>query len=89
MTGLYEAYLHNIIAAQDLAKPHISPDMSGEQIIAAIRSGAERLFQIHQDNDRILKDILFSRKPQELSAEEAGQLSELAGALSTTTAAPM
>ena len=81
MTGLYEAYLYNIIAAQDLAKPHISPGMSGEQIIAAIRSGAERLFQIHQDNDRILKDILFSRKPQELSAEEAGQLSELAGAL--------
>lgn len=81
MTGPYETYLHNIIAAQALAKPRISPDMSGDQIIAAIRSGAEQLFQIHQENDRILKEILFSRTPEDLTAEEVRQLSELADAL--------
>ena len=81
MTGPYETYLRNIHTAQALAKPRISPDMSGDQIIAAIRSGAEQLFQIHQENDRILKEFLFSRKAEDLTGQEARQLSELADAL--------
>ena len=81
MQGLYQRYLDNMAAALSLAKPPITGDMAGHEIIATIRRCAEQLYQIHQDNDRILKEILFPKTAQTLTAEEAGQLSELADAL--------
>ena len=81
MTGLYQSYFENITAALQLVKPQITPDMSEEQIISTIRHCAERLFQIHRENDGILNEILFSKTAQTLTEEEAGQLLELADAL--------
>ena len=81
MTGPYQAYLENLQEACALAKPAITSEMSPEQMIEAIRSRAGRIHQIHQENDRILQEILFSRTAEQLTEEEAGELSALAGAL--------
>ncbi len=81
MQGPYQAYFDNLTAALTLVKPPITLDMSGSESIATIRRCAEELFRIHQDNDRILKEILFSRSAETLTGDEARQLSQLADAL--------
>ena len=81
MDALYQAYVDNLAAAWTMVKPPVTADMSKEEVIAKIRNCAEDLFRIHQDNGRILKEILFSKTPETLTENEAGQLSELADAL--------
>ena len=81
MKTLYETYAGNLTAACALVKPQVTPDMSPEQIIETIRACAAQLHQIHQENDRILQEILFSKSAGTLTAEEARELSELAGKL--------
>ena len=81
MDRLYQTYLDNLTRAFDLSKPQIASDMSDEQIIRVIRENADALFHIHQENDDILNQILFSRKGETLTAQEAESLKELAGAL--------
>lgn len=60
MDNLYKRYVENLNAACGLVKPQVTPGMSEEQIIETIRSGAEKLFRIHQENDGILQEILLS-----------------------------
>lgn len=81
MKALYQKYVDNLADACSLAKPRVSPEMSREQVIEAIRDCAGRIHRLHQENDRILQEILFSKTAEELTAEEAGDLYELAGAL--------
>ena len=81
MEGLYQTYLDNLAAARGLAKPRFSADLSDEALIGAIRERAERLYHLHQENDAILKEILFSKTGETLMEQEAAALEELAGAL--------
>ena len=81
MEGLYQTYLDNLAAARSLAKPRFSADLSDEALIGAIQEGAERLYGLHQENDAILKEILFSKTGETLSAQEAAELEEFAGVL--------
>lgn len=81
MKGLYQTYLDNLALAGKLMKPQIDTGMDKESVLEAIHSCADQLFRIHQENDRILNEILFSKKADTLAEEEAVCLSELAGAL--------
>ena len=71
MEGLYQTYLDNLAAARGLAKPRFSADLSDEALIGAIRERAERLYHLHQENDAILKEILFSKTGETLMEQEA------------------
>lgn len=77
----YQTYLDNLAAAQNLVKPGLDLDISAEEGLRIIRDNAERLFRIHQENDKILDEILFSKEAGALTQEEAAQLGELAKAL--------
>lgn len=81
MKGLYRIYLDNLTAVGKLMKPQIDSGMDEKQVLGEIHNCADRLFRIHQENDRILDEILFSKTADTLTEEEAGCLSELAGAL--------
>lgn len=81
MNHICRTYIDNLRAARNLAKPRMEPGMTGEQMLQAIRDNADSLFRIHQENDRILQEILFSKKAEELTKEQAEQLSALAGEL--------
>lgn len=81
MKDRYQKYVDNLAVACTLAKPQVSPEMSREQVIAAIRDCAGRIHRVHQENDQILQEILFSKTAEDLTAEEAGDLYELAGKL--------
>ena len=81
MERLYQRYVDNLTAVQGLLKPRFEPNMTEEQSLQAIRENAMHLYEIHQENNQILKEILFSRKADSLTEEEASQLSELAEAL--------
>ena len=88
MEALCQAYLDNLAAACVLVKPQVTPDMSEDQIIETIRGCAGQLHQLHQENDKILDKILFSKSAETLTAEEAEQLSALAGKLFSFNRSP-
>ena len=88
MDAIYQKYIDNLNLACTLVKPQLDPGMGEKEVIAAIRSGAEKLFAIHQENDEILKEILFSKTAQTLSAEEASELSALADELFSYNRSP-
>lgn len=81
MERLYQLYLNNITLARNLTKPQVSFDMPKDAIVQTIHDCAEQLNQIHQEDDRILKEILFSRSADQLSQYEVNNLKELADKL--------
>lgn len=81
MEEIYQRYLDNLAVARSLVKPPVRADMTEEQVIETIHHSAERLFGIHQENDAILKEILFTRTAETLTEREAEQLSLLADKL--------
>ena len=81
MDVVCQTYVDNLAAASTLVKPQVKSGMTGEQTLQLIRDNAEKLYRIHQENDRILNEILFSKDAETLSAEEAARLGELADAL--------
>lgn len=81
MDQIYQRYIDNLHAARNLAKPRTESGMTGEEMLRAIRDNADKLFLIHQENDDILQEILFSKKAENLTREEAEQLCALASEL--------
>lgn len=81
MEEIYQRYLDNLAIARSLVKPPVTPYMTEEQVIETIHHSAERLFSVHQENDAILKDILFTKTAETLTEREAEQLSGLADKL--------
>lgn len=81
MDVLYQKYVDNVIAANGLLKPQIEPDMTEEQALQAIRDNAAHLYGLHQHNNQILKEILFTKSADTLTENEAKQLGELASEL--------
>lgn len=81
MEEIYQRYLDNLAVARSLVKPPVRADMTEEQVIETIHHSAEQLFGIHQENDAILKEILFSKTAEALTEREAKQLSLLADKL--------
>lgn len=81
MNNLCQTYIDNLATARRLAKPQLTAQMSPDEGLQAIRDNAEQLFWIHQENDQILNEILFSRTAEDLTETEAADLGELAQAL--------
>ena len=81
MNNLCQTYIDNLATARRLAKPQLTAQMSPDEGLQAIRDNAEQLFRIHQENDQILNEILFSRTAEDLTETEAADLGELAQAL--------
>jgi len=77
----YQTYLDNLVAVQRLVKPRLDADISADQVLQTIHSNAEHILRIHQENDKILDEVLFSKNAETLTEKEAGQLSALAGTL--------
>jgi len=81
MEEIYQRYLDNLAVARSLVKPPVMADMTEEQVIETIHHSAERLSDIHQENNIILREILFTKTAETLTEREAGQLSCLADRL--------
>lgn len=81
MKSPYKDYVDNLSAAGTFVKPSVTSDMPVDEVIEKIRESAEKLAVLHDENDRILKEILFLKTPQTLTADEVDQLVELADTL--------
>ncbi len=64
MERLHQLYLNNITLARNLTKPPIHAEMSKDAVIQTIHNCAEKLNQIHQENDKILKVNLSTESRQ-------------------------
>ncbi len=81
MLPLHQRYLNNLAAVRALVKPQVSPGLTDDEILALVHQNAERIFALHNENNQILQDILFSKTADTLSEADAAALNELAGAL--------
>ena len=81
MNDLMKKYIENLSAVSESTSVHITRDMRIPDAIAIIHAGAERTYALHSENDSILKQILFDRKPEELTDSDIAELIEFGEAL--------
>ncbi len=82
MKEQYQRYIDQAAEVQRLARPQLSPGLSREELVAAIRDNAQQIFRIRKDNDRLLDQLIFSRRPEDLTPEDVADLEEFADGLS-------
>ncbi len=81
MTGLYETYVDNLIKVQKLTKPRFDSAVPATELIAQVHENAQELYNLRAANDRLLDEVLFSRKPEELEEQDVADLEEFAARL--------
>lgn len=82
MKEIYEQYLNNVKECHRLAKPKRFPaTQSDNEVLEKIASNARRAYHLRLENDEILKQVVFSKKPECLTPEEVSELEEFADAL--------
>ncbi len=81
MDARYTEYTENIKTVSDCMNVAVSPDSDEDEVIELVQKNAEKLFMLHTRNDRILEEVLFSKKPETLSDEDICGLLEFADSL--------
>lgn len=82
MKEQYQRYIDQTMEVQRLARPQLSPGLSKEELVETIRAGAQKIFLIRKDDDRLLDELVLSRKPEDLTPEDVADLEEFADDLS-------
>jgi len=83
MDQLYQQYIDHLHTVFALSKPILAPDLSQEETLAIIQENARQICLLRRENDRLLDQFLFSRRPEALSDGEIEDLKELAAKLSS------
>lgn len=82
MNALYHKYLNNLTESHRLAKANRFPAWeSDDAVLAKITSNARENYRLCTENNAILKEIVFSRDAQTLTADEVEELKEFADSL--------
>ncbi len=76
-----EKYVKNIVLMAEAMSLKAPKGMPEDKIIGEIRQKALSTYLLHEENDEILRERLYSKKPGDLSEEEAAGLSEFADAI--------
>lgn len=82
MREAYQKYLDNLAESKDLIKKtllHASKDK--QKFIEQIRISSQKTAALRKENDKLLKEIVFSLNPADLTEEDVTQLQELADQL--------
>lgn len=82
MKVIYQKYLDNLAEGNELVKKNLLAAVDNkETLLAQIQNHSQRTYQLRLENDEILREILSSRKAEDLSAEEVEELKEFADQL--------
>lgn len=82
MQAVYQQYLDNLAEAHALVKKNLlTAQDDKDALLQQIQEHSRRAYQIRQDNDRLLKEILTSRSPISLTEQDVEDLKEFADKL--------
>ena len=74
-------YLQNLRRVRALTTPQFSPDTAPEKLLETIQKNAQDCYALRKENDAILNDLIFSRRPETLSRADIAELSAFADRL--------
>jgi len=78
---MFDRYIANLEEATRLVKFRVTQGMSDQEILAQVQAGAVKLRQLCTENNRLLDQLVFSRKAEDLSQEEVRELTRAADKL--------
>lgn len=81
MDSRFERYIENLHTVRTLARPRFASGMKAKDLLGAIQSNAVESFRYMKENNAILDELLFRRKPEELTDADVADLQEFAGRL--------
>lgn len=84
MKPIYTQYLNNVVESHRLAKTARFPAAeTDDAVLEQIAKNAREAYRLRVENDALLEQLVFSKKADRLTAEEAAELAEFAEALLT------
>ena len=81
MDERYTRYIENLRRVRALARPEAHAGMKAADLLEEIKQNAAESYTLMQQSNAILDEVLFSRRAENLTEEEAAGLSEFAGKL--------
>jgi len=81
MREKFDRYIANLEEASRLVKLRVTPGASDREILAQVHNGAERLRQLCLEDNTLLEEMVFLKKPELLTPAEADALYEAADKL--------
>ncbi len=77
----FHRYLENMEEASRLVKPQVTPEMTDEELLSCIQQDAARRRQLCMENDALLKELVLSRRAEDLTPEDVEELRAAAARL--------
>lgn len=81
MDERYTRYIENLRRVRALARPEAHAGMKAADLLEEIKQNAAESYTLMQRSNAILDEVIFSRRAEDLTEEEAAGLSEFAGKL--------
>lgn len=81
MDERYTRYIENLRRVRALARPEAHAGMKAADLLEEIKQNAAESYTLMQQSNAILDEVIFSRRAENLTEEEAAGLSEFAGKL--------
>lgn len=81
MDERYTRYIENMRRVRALARPEAHAGMKAADLLEEIKQNAAESYTLMQQSNAILDEVIFSRRAENLTEEEAAGLSEFAGKL--------
>lgn len=76
-----DKYIENLRKVRACSKPEVTPGMDAQSLLSMVQHNATESFQLMKENNQLLNELVFSRKAEELTEAEVGELEEFANAL--------
>ena len=76
-----DRYIENLHTVRELAKPQIEVGMTAQEVLDRIQQNAARSYQLMQENNRLLQELVFSRRAEELTDADIQELEAFSGRL--------
>ena len=81
MDERYTRYIENLRRVRALVRPEVHAGMKAADLLEEIKQNAAESYTLMQQSNAILDEVIFSRRAENLTEEEAAGLSEFAGKL--------
>lgn len=81
MDERYTRYIENLRRVRALVRPETHAGMKAADLLEEIKQNAAESYTLMQQSNAILDEVIFSRRAEDLTEEEAAGLSEFAGKL--------
>lgn len=79
MNGLYQKYLDNLAEGHELVKKNLfATAETKDSLLHQIRENSRRTYELRLENDRLLEELVHSRKAEDFTNEDVESLSEFA-----------